>query len=55
MKNPIIVFIVIVLVGMLGLVIGASFLGLEGYLGSIFAIAAAGAFIVSAIYNNHSK
>lgn len=55
MRNPIVVFFVIVLVGILGLFIGALFLGLEGYLGSIFAIAAAGAFIVSAIYNNSSK
>ena len=45
-------FIVTALVGIIGIYLGAS-MNLEGYLGLIFAIAAATGFIVSEI--NHNK
>lgn len=52
MSKSKIAVVVTILVGIIGIYLGAT-INLEGYLGIIFAIAAATGFIVSAIeYNN---
>lgn len=54
MSNATIAFILTVIMGVIGIFLGA-FLGLQGYLGSIFAIATMGAFIISTIERTKKK
>ena len=48
MSNATIAFIVTIIMGVVGVFLGANF-GLQGYLGTTFAVATMGAFIISAI------
>jgi len=54
MKKPLSALIWTIAAGVIGIYVGALFLNLEGYLGNVFAIAAAAYFIVSAIEEKES-
>jgi len=49
MKKPVSALLWTIAAGVIGIYVGAGLLNLEGYLGNVFAIAAATYFIVSAI------
>lgn len=54
MSKTIVSVVVTILVGIIGIYLGAA-INLEGYLGLVFAIAAATGFIVSAINRNNKR
>lgn len=54
MSKTIISVVVTILAGIIGIYLGAA-INLEGYLGLVFAIAAATGFIVSAIERNNKR
>lgn len=54
MGKAITAFILTVIMGMFGIYLGA-YLNLEGYLGSVFAIATMGAFIISSMEEKRSN